>query len=131
MSYQRDSLRRQEEDCVYRYNRDMLCIEDDQDRVKRQRSLLNELDEDMFESARRMQERFDQLAYSTSDPRVHHLAIGKSNEVAFARIRATEDIDQYHEDLNREERKLADEYEKREQEYRKEIHGLYEKRRDE
>ena len=124
MNNQNDILNKQEKDCLYRYQRDILRIEDEQDKVKQQRSLLAEMDELMYEGTKRMQGHLEALADSASDPHTCQMAIARSNQMVLARIKATEDISHLQEQLIKEERMLADSHDKREQEYREEFSRL-------
>ena len=121
MNNRDDILNKQEKDCLYRYQRDILRIEDEQDKVKQQRSLLSEMDELMYEGTKRMHGHLETLADSTSDPHTCQMAIARSNQMVLARIKATEDISHLQEQLIKEERILADSHDKREKEYREEL----------
>ncbi len=123
MASQQEELRRKEELCLHRYQKDCQRIEDEQDDVKRQRRLLQELSEQVFEDTSRAHK----ILTSYSHIQNRELAVKVcmyQNQIVFTSSDTLRYLEQGQEELARRERTLHSEREDRDRAFREELRRI-------
>lgn len=118
-----NNVRCKEEACINSYLEDCARIEQHQDDVKKQQSLLREIDERILADARQAQEELEDYA-NTRDVHLYQAMTTAQNQIYSSQTQAQQFIAQNQDDLALESRKLASEREERDKQYKKELSDL-------
>ena len=118
-----DKLRVKEEACVRLFKTDCIRIEQQQENIKKQRRCLQDIDE---------QTRIDsELTYkqvegysNTQDTYAYQRTIASLNQISLSHVYTQDLFEEHQENLSLEERKLARAYEKRQEQFKKDLQAL-------
>ncbi len=117
---------RQEELCVYRYRKNCRALEDKQDEVRAQQRVLEQASEEMLASTIEMHECLESYTVFC-DRQTHQKVVTQQNELFFLNADAQRSLAEYQEQLTQTEKRLADEREELDEEYRREMRRLRER----
>lgn len=115
----------EEEACVAHYLRDRARIEQQQDETKKQRKLLQEIDEQIQLDVKREYDRLDSYA-DTQDIHLYHKMIACKNQIYQIQTQAHHGIEEAEEELAMLDHKLSSELEEREEKHEQELRTLNE-----
>lgn len=115
---------RLEESTINRYKADCARFEQKQDSIKRQRRLLETIDEQMRADAEQTYRQLEDYS-DTEDIYLYQLMISSQNQVSLNQAKAQRYFEQAKEDLAQEDRKLARAFEKRKQQFKKDLQTLH------
>ena len=114
---------RQIEACVERNLLERKRIEQQQDRMKKERGLLNQIEDEVDMDTRRVHNILENYLYK-NDPSLHNIVIAGQNEISYSQSQMQLAIDQSYQDLAVRERKLASQLEEQQREYREELRNI-------
>lgn len=127
---QEDKKRRKEESCTHDHLANCKRIEEKQDNIKKQRAVLQEVEEQIAQSTSRAYDYYQSYAYS-NDLRLYQIMNTNQSLIYSAHTESQKKFSGFQEELAAQERKLTLEREEREKQYKKDIRELNSKVRPE
>ncbi len=126
MDSNRDALYRQEELCVRRYHKGCRDIEDKQDHIRKEKRLLEEIEEQIHADAEQTYQCYNDYAHS-NDRDLYQAMASAQNRIVFARNYTYQAFAEQQDELAKTERRLAREREDLDRKYKEEMRTIRDK----
>jgi len=110
--------------CVGRFQDDCRRIEQQQDAIKKEQRLYQEVKEQMYLDGKRVYTQLNEFALKENDGYAKQRLISNQNQIADNQAQIDKRVSEYQEALQQEERKVSHEHAERERLYKKELQEL-------